>query len=436
MPAQRSNPAPKLMSRSLFISLLLFAAAASAAEVKLTLSSVGGRALQNNPELTAARLRIDEAKGQLRQAGRLDNPELGVEYRNETRSGMRSAGVSFDQKFPLTARLRLEKQVASADVAAAEIEVRDAERKLVAQVEALAVKLLAAQSQIALRQQQMTLAEKLAKFSADRAAKGEISALDASQAAVESQQVKVEIGHWQTEQTSFTGELKQGLGLTPEDSLRLSGDLPPPQIKKGKPDLETHPVLAGAGVRKQQAEAEVLLSKAKRVEDVTVGVLAEREKEFDEPVGYENNTFVGVRVSIPLPFWNRNEGDIAAKQAALLRAQLEIKAQRLSLEHEAANARKEMTSHAEFARETQDVLLPLVQTQANKLEQAYQQGQTDLLTVLRVRDQVLKLQTTALDSLRDYHLARVRYESAIGRQPANPAWSKGSASSTPNPSGK
>lgn len=426
-----------MRSPTLLLSLLLCAASASAADVKLTLSSVGSRALQNNPELTAARLRIEEAKGQLRQAGRLENPELGVEYRKETGTRMRSAGVSLDQKFPLTARLRLEKQVAAKDVAAAEIEVRDAERKLVAQVEALAVKLLAAQSQIALRQQQQALADKLAKFSADRAAKGEISALDASQAAVESQQVKVDIGHWQTEQTSFTGELKQALGLTPDDSLTLSGELTPPQMKKGKPDLESHPVLAGAEVRKQQAEAEVLLSKAKRVEDITVGVLAEREKELDEPVGYENNTFVGVRVSIPLPFWNRNEGDIAAKQAALLRAQLEIKAQRLSLEHEAANARKEMISHAEFARETHDVLLPLVQTQAAKLEQAYQQGQTDLLTVLRVRDQVLKLQTTALDSLRDYHLARVRYESAIGRQPANPALrSTGSTSATLNTSGK
>ncbi|MFZ4766776.1 MAG: TolC family protein [Roseimicrobium sp.] len=49
------------------------------------------------------------------------------------------------------------------------------------------------------------------------------------------------------------------------------------------------------------------------------------------------------------------------------------------------------------------------------MEQAYTQGQTDLLTVLRVREQLLKLQTTALDSLRDYHLARIRYEAVTGK---------------------
>jgi cobalt-zinc-cadmium efflux system outer membrane protein len=400
----------------LFIILALTAAApmpVRAAEVKLSLSTVGSRAVRNNPELAAARMRIDEARGMHLQAGRLSNPELGFEYRGSRNPSQRSGEISFDQRFPVTARLRLEKRVAESEVRAAEAEVRDEERKLVAKVEGLAVKLLAAQSQVELRQQQLALAQQLAKFSADRAAKGEISALDASQATVESHQVRVDMGHWQTERTNFTGELKQALGLAPTDTLTLSGELPPPQVKK-KGNIEGHPELALAEVRRTQAEADVSLSKAKRWDDVTVGVMAEREKEFDEPVGFENNTFVGFRVSIPLPFWNKNEGEIAAKQAALQRAQMQIRAQRLTLEHEAANARKEMEAHAEFARETHDVLLPLVETQAKKLDQAYQQGQTDLLTVLRVRDQMLKLQTSALDSLRDYHLARVRYEAAVG----------------------
>jgi cobalt-zinc-cadmium efflux system outer membrane protein len=389
--------------------------AVSAAEVALTLPSVGSHAVRHNPELAAARLRIDEAKGQLRQAGRHANPELGIEFRHDVDISQRSTGISIDQRFPVTARLRLEKQVAASDVRAAEIEVRDAERKLVSKVEGLAVKLLAAQSQINLRQQQLELAQKLAKFSADRAAKGEISPLDASQAAVESQQSRVDIGHWQTEQTSVSGELKQALGLATTDSLIMKGELPQPQAAKRKGNIEGHPELAKAEEHKSQAEADVLLSKSKRWDDVTVGLLVEHEKEEDEPVGFENETFVGFRVSIPLPLWNRNEGDIAAKQAALQRAQLEIKSQRLALQHEATNARREMEGHAEFARETREELIPLVQEQSKKIEQAYEQGQTDLLTVLRVREQVLKLQTTALESLKDYHLARIRYEAVVGR---------------------
>jgi cobalt-zinc-cadmium efflux system outer membrane protein len=84
---------------------------------------------------------------------------------------------------------------------------------------------------------------------------------------------------------------------------------------------------------------------------------------------------------------------------------------------EAANARNDMLASQALALETRDKLLPLVVEQTNKLEKAYETGQTDLLTVLRAREQRLQLESTALDAERDFHLARVRYEAATGTQP-------------------
>ncbi|MCQ6473622.1 TolC family protein, partial [Vibrio parahaemolyticus] len=55
-------------------------------------------------------------------------------------------------------------------------------------------------------------------------------------------------------------------------------------------------------------------------------------------------------------------------------------------------------------------------------EKAYESGQTDLLTILRAREQRLQLEAAALDAVRDFHLARIRYEAAIGKHaPATPA---------------
>ena len=71
-----------------------------------------------------------------------------------------------------------------------------------------------------------------------------------------------------------------------------------------------------------------------------------------------------------------------------------------------------------------DKLLPLVIEQTSKLEKAYESGQTDLLTVLRARDQRLQLEAAALDAVRDFHLARIRYEAATGKHaPAGAATS-------------
>ncbi len=73
-----------------------------------------------------------------------------------------------------------------------------------------------------------------------------------------------------------------------------------------------------------------------------------------------------------------------------------------------------MQANAALARETRGTLLPLVQEQTAKLEKAYESGQTDLLTVLRAREQRLQLEAAALDAARDFHLARIRYEAATG----------------------
>jgi cobalt-zinc-cadmium efflux system outer membrane protein len=73
-----------------------------------------------------------------------------------------------------------------------------------------------------------------------------------------------------------------------------------------------------------------------------------------------------------------------------------------------------MEANVKLARETKDTLLPLVMQQTDRLESAYKSGQADLLMVLRAREQRLQLESAVLDATRDFHLARIRYESAVG----------------------
>jgi hypothetical protein len=79
---------------------------------------------------------------------------------------------------------------------------------------------------------------------------------------------------------------------------------------------------------------------------------------------------------------------------------------------------------------SKETLLPLVLQQTDRLEKAYESGQTDLLTVLRAREQRLQLEAAVLDATRDFHLARIRYEAAIGKHA--PAGNVDSQQSTVN----
>jgi cobalt-zinc-cadmium efflux system outer membrane protein len=394
--------------------LILLPCLVTARDVSLSLNAAASYTRQNNPELQAARLRIDEARGRLLGSGRLANPEVGASFMHDFRFEEGTVGLSFDQKFPVTARLQLEKALSAKLVDAAELEVRDAERKAIAEVQELMVKLVSLEKQRALRQQQTELAQKLSKFASDRAAKGEISPLDAAQAQVDAQRLLLESRKLETERVSFHGLLKPKLGIRAEDSLTVTGELPSTSLP-GQVSWQKRPDYQLARIQEEASRTGIDLARSKKWDDLTAGLMWEGERMEDAPEGLENTGFIGFRLSIPLPFWNKNEGEIAEKNAAALRASLETKALAASISNEAAAARAEMDANAKLAVETKDKLLPLVLEQTDRLEKAYESGQTDLLTVLRAREQRLQLEAAVLDATRDFHLARIRYESATAK---------------------
>lgn len=393
---------------------LLIAATIPASAITISLSDIGSRVRASHPSLTAARLSIAEAQGRLLGAGRLSNPEAGVSFTHDRRFDEGTVGFSFDQKFPLTARLRLEKTLSKKLVTAAELEVLDMERKLIAEGQSLAVKLVSLEQQGVLRKQQTELAQKLSKFAVDRAAAGELSPLDAAQAQVDSQRLLLEGRKIETERVSILGELRPKLGLAPEDSLIITGTLtemtlPAKSTWQHRADYQLSRLAEDA------ARTEVDLAKSRKWDDLTAGVMWEGERMEDAPNGLERTGFFGLRLSLPLPFWNSNQGEIAEKTASSQRVALETKALHSLIANETQAARNEMAAFASLARETKDKLLPLVIEQTSKLEKAYETGQTDLLTVLRAREQRLQLESAVLEATRDYHLARIRYEAALGK---------------------
>lgn len=399
------------MSRFLIL-FLCVPALGLAREVTVPLSGVAARVRAQHPLLKAARLTVEEARGRQLGSGRLSNPTFGFDYRTESRVSPWVGEFSFDQAFPLTKRLSLEKRLTAQLVTAAEFEVRDAERKFIAEARTVAVRLLALEKQRALRQQQTELARKLSEFTKGRAEKGELSPLDAAQAQVDAQRLLLEGRRIELERVSLLGQLKPMLGISPRDGLNLTGELPA-LVLPGVVPWQHRADYQLAKTREQAAQTDAALARSKRMQDVSVGVVGGPEQQRT-PDLYQRTGYIGFRISIPLPFWNRNQGDIAEKNAAAERQRLEAEALGKQIASEADTARREMQANADLAQEARGTLLPLVQEQTAKLEKAYESGQTDLLTVLRAREQRLLLEAAALDAVRDFHLARIRYEAATG----------------------
>lgn len=409
--------------RFLLLAAAILALPGSSRALTLDLAGTPARVRASNPALKAARLAIDEAKGRLLGAGRLGNPVLSFETQGESGLSPGSTGLGLDQTFPLTKRLKLEKQLSAQMVRAAELEVRDAERHLIAEAQEAVVKLIAIDQQRALRTRQAGIAKELADFAKDRSAKGELSPLDAAQALVDAQRALLAGKTLETERVTVLGEAKRALGVPSDESLVVSGSLPPLSVPVGE-NWQQRPDFQASRLKEEAAKTDIDIARSKKWEDASAGIFGAREHEAVPGRGEDHSGYVGFRFSMPLPLRKRNEGEVAEKSASAERAALESEALASSITNEATTAREEMAAHAELAAEMRDTLLPAIREQSERLEQAYKTGETDLLSVLRAREQQLELEAAVFDASRDFHLARIRYEAAIGLHTPAPSGSK------------
>jgi cobalt-zinc-cadmium efflux system outer membrane protein len=356
---------------------------------------------------------IDEAIGLMKQSGRLENPnlEIGANYNRSSQERGIEVGVS--QKFPVTNRLRLEKNLGVTEVEAARQEIREVENRLIGDARAAMVRVLALRQRKDLIEKQSTLSRELAEFISEAADRGEASKIDSGQARLEALRFTTESRQLAAEERQILGELKPLIGMKPGDPVHISGSLPDLRSPDGE-DASKRPALEVARLAVTAAEQEAAIEHTRRYGDVTAGIFAAAERNIDAPVGAQNEDIIGLRLTIPLPFWNKNEGSIEAAEARAERRRKEVLALNRNILLEAESTRAEMLEWAELAAEINETLLPQAEEQTNLTEKSWRDGQSDLLTVFRAREQRLQLAATRLDALKNFHLARVRHETALG----------------------
>ncbi len=417
----------------MFLRTILFPTIACAAftfctqarEVSLSIEGAAAYAITHNPALTAARFRIEEARGRLHAAGRRPNPELEFEFFQNARTSEHGASVTWMQRFPRTARLALEKAVSRAHLAAAEAEVRDAERNVAGEVRAVAVSLLALEKERGLRRQQILNSEELTTFMTKRVTSGEAAPVDALQVDLETKQLGTHVLMLNVENATLLGALRPLLGVSARDAVAIKGALGEPrEVPAKRADITTRGDVRAALATAESARQSVGLAMANKWEDVGVGLMARHERSEDAPDGLSRDTMLGLKFSLPLPLWNKNEGQVREAIAAAKRTEKEIEAVSAQARAEAAAARGEMIALGRIVTDIDDKLLPQARQIEDQLRASYAAGQSTLPDVLRARGRRFELEAQRLDALRDYHLARVKYQTAIGSTPMRASTTK------------
>jgi outer membrane protein, heavy metal efflux system len=374
------------------------------------------QALGHNADLDAARITVAEARGRRVQAGRLSNPEVEAAIRPHANGRERLGEFGITQRFPLTARLRLAKDVSRLELAAAEAEVADAERRLAGEVRTAVTQMLVLAARMDLRRRLQSNSVELAEFARKTAAAGEGPGIDALQFDLETSQHAIRLNALEAEANVLRAQLRPLLGMSDTEELSFSGSLAEPQAPPPVPKLleNRRPDQVAAAARTGAAQEAVRLARAGKWEDAGLGFFGEIDRNEDGPFGLQTDHRVGIRLSVPLPLWNRNRGRIDEASATVRRVAMEAEALGRRVRSEIAAADSEMRGAFATLRGITDSLLPQARAIEDRIKSARAVGQASFTDLLRARDRRLELESARIDALAGYHLAAVRLQTAVG----------------------
>jgi len=385
----------------------------------LTADSAVAMAIKGNKELSAARFLVQEAEGRAHGAGKLPNPELETEVAGgQDLEGRVIAGIM--QKFPLTGRLRLERQLSDLDMRMAKLEVREKEWLLTLAVRKAFYELAAAREAVAISSRQAEWADAFTKSVAEGVDTGFRSKLDLQEAMLSASNLHAKADSLRVLEIESSARLNEWLGLPADAVVILSQNLilpksvPSPKPAGKRADLE----LAEMAV--QTGETNISLSKATRWDDVGVGLFVEGERFRDDPTGIEPEALAGVKLTIPLPLWQNGSGRVAEKEAARQRLSTRLDSLRFAVQNQVLSTYRVMSLRFRSASHFGEKILSTANGHLRDCEAAYARGEVDLQAVFRARDRLAEVELSDLEARKSYFLAYSEWLGALGESKTNP----------------
>jgi cobalt-zinc-cadmium efflux system outer membrane protein len=309
-----------------------------AARTPMRLEEFQQFAIAANPTLQQANALVKQSAAQARQAGLYPNPSVGYQG-EQIRGGSFGGGEQgafVQQTFVLGGKLGLRRNVYEQQRHEDEIGSSEQRYRVLGGVGQSFYAALSAEEIVNVRKRLLSLATDAVETAHQLANVGQADAPDVLQAEVEAEQAKVDYTTAQRQYLQAFRSLAALVGKPGLDVSPLQGELEhPPQIDVAQ--VADQIVRDSPSVKRAQqgvvrAQAEIKSAKRESVPDLQVH--AGVQQNF-EPINEFNRSPVGLQgfatVGITLPIFNRNQGNVAAAQAGLERAQAEVNRVQLSL---------------------------------------------------------------------------------------------------------
>lgn len=352
------------------------------------------------------------------QAGLIPNPEADFEAEDflggKELSGIKGSQytLSAGQLFELGGKRSSRINLAETEIVSSRGDYELLKLDVIANVKLNFFSLYQIQKQIEQQRKFVELNEEILKTISERVKAGRTSPAEESKVKVALTNSRIELDRLQRSFSSIQAQLNSLLGTTgknliPATALFDSISVPPTR-EEITGNIEEIPSIKLLQNEVNIREAALELERSLAVPDLTVNGGVRYLNEL------KTNSFVA-GVSIPLPFFNRNQGNIQSAEVRLEQMDAIKNTRRLNVIAQLNTAYNNLLSAYNNSQQLKNSIIPEAENAYEITRQGYIQGRFAFIDLLDAQRTLFETQTQFLLELSDYYNSLIEIENVTGK---------------------
>ena len=391
----------------------------------VTLSEILASARENNADLQALRGEQGVVEAARLRAGLRGNPVLELEASTGALTGSpeeSTLSIGVSREFLTGGKRAKRLAVAEIELERFAARVKEQERLTLLEVKLGYYDLLLAQARMDLAQKSFLLSDQLLQVTRERLAAGDIAELEVNLARVEAGRAAGARIETERDLVSARQRLLALVGAAPGESLNLAAPPEPKPLGADLADLKGlalkhRPDLQLAQREKAQGEAELQLAQAEGVPNVTAALGISRESSLTSLGALEEKEtdyLIGLKLSIPIPYFDRNQAGIKEAQSRASSALRRQSLLRRSIELEVETAQARLAASERALSLYQKEIIPQVRENLALLQEAYRLGEMGIQALIEEQKKFQEVNESHLLAEHQRNSALARLEAALG----------------------
>jgi outer membrane protein, heavy metal efflux system len=394
----------------------------NSAKTRITLDEAISLALANNPSLSATRTQIQQSQAQEITANLRPNPALSFDsqfipifnpgsFSSDTLNNLQQFDIGMGYLFERGHKRQNRLEAARDQTSVTAAQVADAERILIFNVGQQFINALLASSNLQFALENLKGFQETVNISEQRYKAGDISEGDYLKIKLQLLQFQTDVSSARVARVQALGNLRQLIGNAAlPHNYDVAGGLNYQPLTASLLDLqaralEERPDLKAAHRGITAANSQIALAKANSKVDVTASMNYSH---------VSDTSSTSLFFSVPIPFFDRNQGELARTRFALTQAELNARAIEDTVMVDVSNAFESAATNQDVVKLYISGYLKQAQDSREISEYAYKGGAATLLDFLDAERSYRQTELAYRQALAAYMLSLEQLRQAVG----------------------